>query len=160
MKTHCPSCGKSSFNFVHKATGRLYCSSCGQQIAASENILAALARKGAFLPDDFFSQPEEPEPEPQVQPQIDARAAALRRIQSSQRQLDGGRDADISKKINIPKISREEAAARKRAIVSSLANTDEMISQAAQPPSPNLASDFAELGLDLGEVDSILKSDQ
>jgi hypothetical protein len=66
----------------------------------------------------------------------------------------------MSRKINIPKMSREEATARKRAIVASLANTDELISQAAQPPSPDLASDFAEIGLDLGEVDSILKSDQ
>jgi hypothetical protein len=160
LKTHCPACGKSSLNFIHKQTGRLYCSSCGQQIAASETILAALVRKGAFLPDDFFSRPE-PEVVKEVVPEpYDARAAAMRRIQSSQRQLDSGRESDMSRKINIPKMSREEATARKRAIVASLANTDELISQAAQPPSPDLASDFAEIGLDLGEVDSILKSDQ
>lgn len=157
MKTHCPSCNKSSLNFLHRPTGRLYCSACGQQIAASETIRAALARKGAFLPDDFFNQEE---PIITTKPlEVDPREAAMRRIQGAQRQLDGGRDADISRKINIPKISREEAAARKQAIVASLANTDEVISQAAQPPGPNLASDFAEAGLDLREVDSILKSD-
>lgn len=164
MKTHCATCSKSSLNFIHKPTGRLYCSSCGSQIQASDNILAALVRKGAFLPDDFFAQSEPAEPiRKQAAPppsQDSAHAAALRRIQGLQRQLDTGRDADMSKKINIPKISREEAAARKRAIVASLADTDELISQAAQPPSPDLASDFAEIGLDLGEVDSILKSDQ
>lgn len=160
MKTHCSSCGKSSLNFIHKPTGRLYCSSCGEQIEASETIKAALIRKSAFLPDDFFKEePVKPAPLT-VRPPVDAREAALRRIQSSQRQLDTGKDADISRKINIPKISREEALARKQAIIASLANTDEMISQAAQPPIPDLASDLAESGLDLVEVDSILKSDQ
>lgn len=159
MKTHCPACRKSSLNFLHKETSALYCSACGKQIPASENIKAALVRKGAFLPDNFFDAPlERPAPQ-QVAVQRDPRAAALRRINQQQSQLNPEMDGDVARKINIPKISRTEAAARKQAIVASLANTDEALSQASQPPRPDLASDFAEHGLDLGRLDEILKSE-
>lgn len=161
MKTHCPACRTSSLNFIHKETGILYCSACGKQIPASENIKAALTRKGAFLPDGFFdaapAQAAAPAAQNQLQP--DPRAAALRRIGYAQSQLNPEMDSDVSRKINIPKISRQEAAARKQAILASLADTEETISQASQPPLPDLASDFAEHGLDLGKLDQILKSE-
>lgn len=159
MKTHCPACRKSSLNFLHRETGALYCSACGRQIPVSENIKAALVRKGAFLPDDFFDVAEEQTVPQPVVFQHDPRAAALRRISQQQSQLNPEMDGDVSKKINIPKISRAEAAARKQAIVASLANTDEALSQASQPPRPDLESDFAEHGLDLGRLDEILKSE-
>jgi len=159
MKTHCPACRNSSLNFLHKETGALYCSACGKQIPASDNIKAALVRKGAFLPDDFFDTPTERSAPAPVVAQHDPRAAALRRINQQQSQLNPEMDGDTSRKINIPKISRAEAAARKQAIVASLANTDEALSQASQPTRPDLASDFAEHGLDLNRLDEILKSE-
>jgi uncharacterized Zn finger protein (UPF0148 family) len=162
MKTHCPSCRTSSLNFLHRETGALYCSACGKQIQASDTIRAALVRKGAFLPDGFFDVPE-PEPLPvravAKKNPPDAHSAALRRIHQAQSQLNPDMSSDVSRKINIPKMSREDAAARKQAILASLANTDETISQASHPPRPDLAADFAEHGIDLGRLEEIIKSE-
>lgn len=161
MKTHCPSCGKSSLNLLHRETGALYCSSCGKQIQASETIKAALARKGAYLPSDFFSDVPVAAPiAAKPTSKVDARTAAMNRIRQSQSQLsDGPLDSDVSKKISIPKISREEAAARKAAIVASLENTQETIERVQQGPGPSLAQDFAEQGIDLWQANEALKQE-
>ena len=159
MKTHCPACGKSSFNLLHRETGALYCCSCGKQIQASDTIKSALARKGAYLPADFFADAAEEKPK-KVKQRPDARAAAMNRIKQSQSQLaPGPLDTDVSKKISIPKVSREEAAARKAAIVASLENTDEVIERVQQGPGPNLAQDFAEQGIDLWQANEAQKQE-
>ena len=165
MKTHCPACRTSSLNFLHKETGALYCSACGKQIQVSDSIKAALARKGAFLPDGFFdsvapapaSAPAAPRPATKTS-QPDPHSAALRRIHQAQSQLNPEMSADTSRKINIPKVSKADAAARKQAILASLANTDENLSQASHQPRPDLAADFAEHGLDLGMLEEMIKS--
>lgn len=176
MKTHCGSCNKSSVNFLHKETGTAYCSNCGAAMKLSIEIVNALSSKKMFLPDDFFAIPAGPtrsiqqiattQPQPRaplqpVQIKQTAEQAALARRQYYTDKTKPDSDSGV-KTINIPKVSREEAALRK---AQALANIEQIAQEASVQQAsvewfnnrPSLQRDINQTaGMSIDEMHNIL----
>lgn len=178
MKTYCNSCNTSSLNFLHKETGIVYCTNCGSALRLGIEIINALSSKKMFLPDDFFKQEEVVQAPARNLTQVAvAQKQPVQAVTKSAEQLALERrqyystvtkptDDSVSSSVSKPpKVSREEAAARKAA---ALAQTEQIIAEqgAIQNPNagwfknkPNLAKDVERSGMSLQDAERMIDPD-